>query len=303
MTILVTGGAGFIGSHLAEHLRDAGKTVRIVDDLSGGKRENIPAGMEFQEGDFSEANLGGVDLVYHLAAQVSVPKSVKFPLEANETNLGKTMKLIRRAVQAKVRRFVFASSSSVYGDLPGFPKKESADLRPLSPYAVTKMVGELYCAQAAHHWGMETVVFRFFNVYGPRQDPGSPYAAVIPIFLSRWQKGESLTVFGDGKQTRDFTYVKDVAEGLSRAADHPGAVGKVINLAGGNPVSVLDVIDTMEKVIGEKLPRSFAPPRPGEILHSYADPAMLREFLDFVPGTPLEEGLKATLEWFRSRER
>ncbi len=303
MTTLVTGGAGFIGSHLAEHLRDAGKSVRIVDDLSGGKRENIPAGTEFQEGDFSEANLGGVDLVYHLAAQVSVPKSVKFPLEANETNLGKTMKLIRRAVQAKVRRFVFASSSSVYGDLPGFPKKESADLRPLSPYAVTKMVGELYCAQAAHHWGMETVVFRFFNVYGPRQDPGSPYAAVIPIFLSRWQKGESLTIFGDGKQTRDFTYVKDVAEGLSCAADHPGAAGKVINLAGGNPVSVLDVIDTMEKVIGEKLPRSFAPPRSGEILYSYADPAMIRECLDFVPGTPLEEGLKATFQWFRSRER
>lgn len=300
MTILVTGGAGFIGSHLAEHLVAAGNPVRVVDNLKTGKRENLPPGVEFQEMDFAEADLEGVDLVYHLAAQVSVPQSVKFPLHANETNLGKTLKLIRKAVDARVRRFIFASSSSVYGDLPGFPKKESAGLCPMSPYAVSKMAAELYCFQAARHWNLETVVFRFFNVYGPRQDPDSPYAAAVPIFLSQLRKGGSLTVFGDGKQTRDFTYVKDVAEGLLRAADCPAAAGKVINLAGGKSVSILEVIDTMEKVTGQDLDRKFSPPRPGEILHSYADPGQLRECIGYVPDTSLEEGLTATWDWFRN---
>ncbi len=300
MTILVTGGAGFIGSHLAEHLLSVGKEVRVVDNLSTGKRENLPRGVQFQEAEFSDADLQGVDLVYHLAAQVSVPQSVEYPLEANETNLGKTLKLLERAAEAKVRRLVFASSSSVYGDIPGFPKKETADLRPLSPYAVSKMAGELYCAQAAKHWELETVVFRFFNVYGPRQDPGSPYAAAIPIFLSRWKKGEPLTIFGDGKQTRDFTYVKDVAEGLLRAADSPAVAGRLFNLAGGAAISILEVIRTMEKVLGEKLEYSFAAPRPGEIVHSYADPAELENVLGFVPSTPLEEGLSATCAWFRT---
>jgi len=300
MTVLVTGGAGFIGSHLAEQLVSVGKKVRVVDNLSSGKKENIPSGVEFQEADFSEADLEGVDLIYHLAAKVSVPQSVKFPLEANEMNLGKTLLLLQRAVEAKVRRFLFASSSSVYGDLPGFPKKESADLRPLSPYAVSKRMAETYCDQASRHWGMETVVLRFFNVYGPRQDPLSPYAAAIPIFLSRWKKGETLTVFGDGKQTRDFTYVKDVAEGLVRAADTPKAVGEVINLAGGKAISILEVIKTMEQVLGQKLEVTFAPPRPGEILHSFSDCAHLEEKVGFVPQTPLEEGLRETFEWFQT---
>ncbi len=300
MTVLVTGGAGFIGSHLAEKLVSVGKTVRVVDNLSSGKKENIPSGVQFQEADFSEADLEGVDLIYHLAAKVSVPQSVEFPLEANEMNLEKTLLLLQRAVEAKVRRFLLASSSSVYGDLPGFPKKESADLRPLSPYAVSKRMAETYCDQASRHWGMETVVFRFFNVYGPRQDPLSPYAAAIPIFLSCWQKGEALTIFGDGKQTRDFTYVKDVAEGLVRAGDTPKAIGQVINLAGGMAVSILDVVDTMEQVLGQKLKVTFAPPRPGEILHSFSDCTLLREKVGFVPETPLEEGLRETFEWFQT---
>lgn len=300
MTILVTGGAGFIGSHLVEHLLAAGKSVRVVDNLSTGKRQNLPLNIGFQEAEFQDANLEGVDLIYHLAARVSVPQSVQFPLETNEVNLGKTLVLLRRAVDAKVRRLVFASSSSVYGDLPGFPKKESAHLRPLSPYAISKMGGEMYCFQAAEHWGLETVVFRFFNVYGPRQDPDSPYAAAIPIFFSCWKKGKSLTIFGDGKQTRDFTYVKDVAEGLLRAGDHPALGGKVINLAGGAAISILEVIDSMEKVIGEKLNRKFLPVRPGEILHSFADHGVLKENLGFVPETPVNEGLAATLKWFRS---
>ncbi len=298
--VLVTGGAGFIGSHLVDRLLEAGKKVRIVDNLSSGKRENIPSGVQFQEGDFSEANLDGVDLIYHLAARVSVPHSVEFPLEANEANLGKTLQLIQNAIKNRVRRFIFASSSSVYGDLPGFPKKEDADLRPLSPYAVSKRMAETYCDQASRHWGLETVVFRFFNVYGPRQDPLSPYAAAIPIFLSRWQKGEALTVFGDGKQTRDFTFVKDVAEGLYRAADLSQVVGKVINLAGGKAISILDVIKTMEKVLGEQLAVTFAPPRPGEIVHSFADAGRLQETTGFVPHTPVEEGLQATFSWFQN---
>lgn len=293
--VLVTGGAGFIGSHLADLLLREGWAVRIVDDLSTGKRANLPAGAEFVEGDLSRPPVEGIDTVFHLAAIASVPRSVEHPLESNRANAAGTLAVLRAAAGAGVRRVVYAGSSSVYGDDPELPKRESMTPRPLSPYAVSKLAGEIYCAQAARHWGIETVALRFFNVYGPRQDPKSPYAAVIPIFLERLGRGEPLPIRGDGSQTRDFTYVGDVVRGLLRAAEVPGISGRVFNLAGGKPVSVLDLARAMA-------PRSepvFLPPRKGDILHSYADPTAVRQALGFVPVTSLETGLAATLEWFR----
>lgn len=293
---LVTGGAGFIGSHLAELLLREGWTVRIVDNLSTGKRANLPAGAEFVEGDLSRPPVDGVDVVFHLAAIASVPRSVEHPLDSNRANATGTLAVLRAAAHAGVRRVVYASSSSVYGDDPELPKRESMTPRPLSPYAVSKLAGEIYCAQAARHWDVETVSLRFFNVYGPRQDPNSPYAAVIPIFLDRLGRSEPLPICGDGSQTRDFTYVGDVVRGLLRAAEVPGISGRVFNLAGGKPVSVLD----LARVLAPGTPPVFLPPRKGDILHSYADPTAVRETLGFVLETSLEDGLSATVQWMRS---
>ncbi len=287
--ILVTGGAGFIGSHLVEELLRQGRRVRIVDDLSTGKRENVRA--ELVECDVSKAPLDDVDVVFHLAAIPSVPRSVAKPLESNAANATGTLALLRRA---KGRRVVYASSSSVYGDSPELPKREDFPARPLSPYAASKWAGEVYCRQAAMHWGVETVALRFFNVYGPRQDPDSPYAAVIPIFLSKLRRGEAVPIYGDGSQTRDFTYVGDVVRGLLLAAEAKNVSGHVFNLAGGHPVTVLDLA---KKLGAAKI--DFRPPRAGDILHSYADPAAARAALGWEPKTPLEEGLAATAAWFR----
>lgn len=293
---LVTGGAGFIGSHLAELLLREGWAVRILDNLSTGKRANVPAEAEFVEGDLSRPPVDGVDTVFHLAAIASVPRSVEHPLESNRANAAGTLAVLRAASRAGVRRVVYAGSSSVYGDDPELPKRESMTPRPLSPYAVSKLAGEIYCAQAARHWGVETVSLRFFNVYGPRQDPNSPYAAVLPIFLARLSRGEPPPICGDGSQTRDFTYVGDVVQGLLRAAEVPGISGRVFNLAGGRPVSILD----LARALAPETKPAFLPPRKGDILHSYADPAAVRQALGFAPETSLPDGLAATVKWFRN---
>lgn len=297
---VVTGGAGFIGSHLVDALLAAGRRVRIVDDLSTGLRANVPAGAEFVQADISEAPLEGAETVFHLAALPSVPRSIDHPLDSNAANATGTLAVLRRAAKAGVRRIVYASSSSVYGNTPELPKRESHAPQPLSPYAVTKLAGEIYCAQATRHWGLETVSARFFNVYGPRQNPDSPYAAVIPIFLAKLRRGEALPVYGDGTQTRDFTYVGDLVQGLLRAAEVPAASGRVFNLAAGRRVSLLEMAETLGRVLGVAPRFQFLPPRPGDVQHSYADPTAAREVLGFAPRTTLEEGLTATVRWFAS---
>jgi len=295
---VVTGGAGFIGSHLAEALLGRGRRVRVVDNFATGRRENVPAGAELVEGDVNDAAgeaFRGAQTVYHLAALPSVPRSVKHPLESHRATARGTLEALMAAERAGVRRLVFASSSSVYGDTPTLPKHEGMPPRPLSPYAAAKLAGELYAGSWAGRGTLETVSLRFFNVYGPRQDPDSPYAAVIPIFLRQLLGGKRMTVHGDGAQTRDFTYVADVVDGVLRAGSAPGVSGRVYNLAGGRPVSVLDMGRTLARLMGRAADFEFLPTRAGDIRDSFADVAAARRDLGFAAAVPLEEGLRRTL--------
>jgi UDP-glucose 4-epimerase len=298
---VVTGGAGFIGSHLAETLMSRGRRVRVVDNFATGRRAILPQGVDLVEGDVNTVAgdaFRGAETVYHLAALPSVPRSVKQPLESHQATARGTLAALAAAEQGGVRRFVFASSSSVYGDTPTLPKHERMPPRPLSPYAAAKLAGELYAASWAGRGTLETVSLRFFNVYGPRQDPDSPYAAVIPIFLRQLRDGRRMTVYGDGGQTRDFTFVADVVDGLLRAGAAPGVSGRVYNLAGGRPVSVADMGRALARLCGKPAEFDFLPPRPGDIRDSFADVSAARRDLGFGTSVPLEEGLRRTLEWF-----
>lgn len=300
---VVTGGAGFIGSHLAETLLARGRRVRVVDDFSTGRRAILPREAELVEGDVNDVAADafrGASVVYHLAALPSVPRSVKQPLESHHATARGTLAALAAAEQGGVKRLVFASSSSVYGDTPTLPKHERMPPKPLSPYAAAKLAGEFYAKSWAERGKLETVSCRFFNVYGPRQDPDSPYAAVIPIFLRRLREGKKMTVYGDGGQTRDFTFVADVVEGLIRAGSVPGASGRVYNLAGGRPVSVLDMGRELARLSGKPADFEFLPPRPGDIRDSFADVAAAAKDLGFAAAVPLEEGLRRTFGWFSS---
>ena len=300
---VVTGGAGFIGSHLAETLLARGRRVRVVDNFATGRRSLLPGGVDLVEGDVNDVAGGafrGAEVVYHLAALPSVPRSVKHPLESHQATARGTLAALAAAENAGVRRFVFASSSSVYGDTPTLPKHEGMPPRPLSPYAAAKLAGELYTASWAGRGGLETVSCRFFNVYGPRQDPESPYAAVIPKFIRQLRGGTPMTVFGDGGQTRDFTFVLDVVEGLLAAARAERVSGRVYNLAGGRPVSVLDMGRSLASLSGKPAVFEHRPPRAGDIRDSFADVEAARRDLGFVAGIPLEDGLRRTLRWFES---
>jgi len=298
---VVTGGGGFIGSHLADALLAQGLRVRVVDNFVTGRRPLVPAGAELVEGDVNEVAsraVEGADVVYHLAALPSVPRSVKMPMESHRATAQGTLALLSAAEQASVRRVVVASSSSVYGDTPTLPKRETMAPRPLSPYATAKLCAELYASYWATRGKMETVSLRFFNVYGPRQDPDSPYAAVIPIFIRCIREGKPMPVNGDGGQTRDFTFVADVVRGLTLAGSARGVSGRVYNLAGGAPISVLDMGRALAKLTGREATFEFGPPRPGDIRDSFADVAAARRDLGFAAAVPLEEGLRRTLEWF-----
>ncbi|HLY08095.1 MAG TPA: NAD-dependent epimerase/dehydratase family protein [Planctomycetota bacterium] len=300
---VVTGGAGFIGSHLAETLLARGRRVRVVDNFATGRRSILPRGVDLVEGDVNEvagAAFRGASVVYHLAALPSVPRSVKHPLESHQATARGTLTALAAAEQTGVKRLVFASSSSVYGDTPTLPKHERMPPRPLSPYAAAKLAGELYAASWASRGVLETVSLRFFNVYGPRQDPDSPYAAVIPLFSRKLREGKRMTVYGDGGQTRDFTFVTDVVEGLIRAGTSPGVSGRVYNLAGGRPVSVLDMGKTLARLSDKAADFEFLPPRPGDIRDSFADVDAARRDLGFSAAVPLEEGLRRTLGWAAS---
>lgn len=299
--VVVTGGAGFIGSHLAETLRAEGRRVRVVDNFVTGRRSILPAGVELVEGDVNDVAgeaVRGASVVFHLAALPSVPRSVRLPLESHRATAQGTLAVLAAAERAGVRRVVVASSSSVYGDTPTLPKHEGMAPRPLSPYAAAKLAAERYAQSWAARGGIETVSLRFFNVYGPRQDPDSPYAAVIPIFIRRLREGKPMPVHGDGGQTRDFTYVADVVRGVILAGGAAGVSGRVYNIAGGRPVSVLEMGRTVARLMGREAAFEFGPARAGDIRDSFADAAAARRDLGFADGVPLEEGLRRTLEGF-----
>ena len=301
---LVTGGAGFIGSHLADRLLAEGWGVRVLDDFSSGRESNLAeAGsrIELLRGDLrDEASVAravaGAEVVFHEAAVPSVPRSVAEPLRTNSVNLDGTLLLLEAARRAGVRRVVFAASSSAYGDTEVLPKVETMPPAPLSPYALQKWAGEAYCRMYSRFYGLETVALRYFNVFGPRQNPHSEYAAVIPRFVRACLQGEPPRIFGDGEQTRDFTYVADAVQANLLAAEAPAAVGEVVNVAGGVQTSLNQLLRLIGEVTGKPVTPEYEPPRAGDVRHSLADLRRARELLGYAPAISLREGLRRTAE-------
>jgi UDP-glucose 4-epimerase len=307
---LVTGGAGFIGGHLAERLVRDGKSVRILDNFSSGKESNLRPWAEKAEvirGDLRDdaavaRAVAGVRVVFHLAAMPSVPKSVADPLGSHDINVNGTLKLLVAARDAGVRRLVFSSSSAIYGDSTELPKREDMAPAPISPYGLHKLIGEQYCELFHRAYGLETISLRYFNVFGPRQDPASQYAAAIPRFVTRLLAGKPPVVFGDGGQSRDFTYVENVVEANLTAAAAQGApVGQTFNIAGGRRITVNELIATISGIIGASVKPQYDPPRPGDILHSLADVGRSERVLQFHPRVELADGLRQTIEWFAAK--
>lgn len=304
---LVTGGAGFIGSHLVEELIRRGEQVRVLDNLSSGKRRNLAhiPGVEFLEGDIVDPAAcaratEGVDYVLHQAAIPSVPRSVKDPVTSNRSNIDGTLNILVAARDAGVKRLVYAGSSSAYGDTPTQPKHEEMPTNPLSPYALQKLVGEQYGQMFTRLYGLETVTIRYFNVFGPRQDPGSPYSGVISLFSTAVLEGRQPTIYGDGGQTRDFTYIANVVDGVLRACHAPEVAGVVINVATGGRISLNDLLQVMNGLVGTALSPLYAEARQGDVRDSQADITKARTRLGYTPLVSLEEGLRRTLEWARS---
>jgi nucleoside-diphosphate-sugar epimerase len=307
---LVTGGAGFIGSHLVDALVARGARVRVVDNLVTGRRENLApllarGAIEFLEGDLADLEVArramdGVEIVLHQAAIPSVPRSVNDPIASNRANVDATLNVLVAARDAGVRRVVYAASSSAYGDTPTLPKHEAMPPAPRSPYALQKLVGEQYMTLFATLYGLETVSLRYFNVFGPRQDPSSPYSGVISLFIRALLEGRPPVVYGDGEQTRDFTYVANVVDGVLRACEAPGVSGAVINLATGGRISLNALLDALRTITGARVAARHAPPRPGDVRDSQADISRARELLGYEPIVPFEEGLRLTVEWYRA---
>ncbi len=308
---LVTGGAGFIGSHLVEALLTRGHEVRVVDNLSTGDRANLAGvrdSIELLTGDLVEPEVAAaavrdVDVVFHQAALASVPRSVKDPWSTHQACATATLNLLIAARNAGVRRFVYAASSSAYGNSERLPKRESDPTQPLSPYAVAKLAGEQYCAAFTNVYGMETVRLRYFNVFGPRQPPDSPYAAVIPRFLEAMMNGDSPHVHGDGQQSRDFTYIDDVIQANLLAAIVPGVGGRVFNVACGRRTSLIELVTAINGLLGTQIKPCFEPTRAGDVKHSQADIARAQAELGYFPRYNVERGLVRCLEWFRNQER
>jgi UDP-glucose 4-epimerase len=304
---LVTGGAGFIGSHLTEELVRRGHRVRVVDSLITGKRRNVAhiPGVDFLEGDLAEPGVAeravqGVDYVLHQAAIPSVPRSVKDPLTSHRANVDASLNVLVAARDAGVKRLVYAGSSSAYGNTPTLPKHEDMPTNPLSPYALQKLVAEQYCQMFTELYGFETVTIRYFNVFGPRQDPGSPYSGVISLFAAALLEGRQPVIYGDGEQTRDFTYVANVVDGVLRAVESPGAAGEVINVATGGRISLNELLLTMNRIVGSHLEAVYKESRAGDVHDSQADIAKAKKLLGYVPIVPLDDGLKHTLDWCRA---
>jgi nucleoside-diphosphate-sugar epimerase len=307
---LVTGGAGFIGSHLSDRLLAEGWRVRVLDDFSSGREANVAhwnGHAELTRGDLRDRALlakllDGIEVVFHQAAVPSVPRSVAEPERTNDVNVTGTLGLLEAARRAGVRRVVFASSSSAYGDTPVLPKVETMAPCPLSPYALQKYAGERYCQLFHRLYGLETVALRYFNVYGPRQNPASEYAAVIPRFATACLAGEPPTVFGDGEQTRDFTFVGDAVAANLLAADAERAPGEVVNVAGGRRVSLNELLREIRSLTGASVEPRYQPARPGDVRDSLADLSRARELLGFEPEVDLRSGLRRTIEHLASAE-
>ncbi|MCC6799902.1 MAG: SDR family oxidoreductase [Anaerolineae bacterium] len=305
-TYLVTGGAGFIGSHMVGALLDAGHRVRVVDNFSTGKRENLAhvAG-QIDLRPISITNraalakaMDGVDYVFHLAALASVPRSVADPLGSNEHNVTGTLNVLLAARDAGVRRVVYAGSSSAYGNVESEYKSEDMLPQPLSPYAVAKLAAEHYCQTFTEVYGLETVTVRYFNVFGPRQDPLSTYAAVIPKFIAAMLDGQPPVIEGDGLQSRDFTYIANVVHGNLLACHTPGVAGETFNIAIGGRISLLEMIDALNAIMGTQIAPVFTAPRPGDVRHSRASIDKARERLGFEPQVSFEDGLRRTVAWY-----
>ena len=306
---LVTGGAGFIGSNLAHALVGRGHDVRILDNFSTGREINL-AGLEgrveivrgdIRDPDAVEGAMRGIEYVLHEAALPSVQRSVEEPIETDRVNTLGTLNILQGARAAKVKRVVFAASSSAYGETPILPKVETMAPDPLSPYAVTKLTGEGYCKVFFLNYGLETVALRYFNVFGPRQDPKSQYAAVIPNFVTAALHGESPTIYGDGEQSRDFCFIDNCVEANLKACTAPGAAGKVFNIACGERTTLLDVCRALSAITGRPVTPKHAPPRSGDIKHSLADITRAREILGYVGGVDFSEGLRRTIAWYREQ--
>jgi UDP-N-acetylglucosamine/UDP-N-acetyl-alpha-D-glucosaminouronate 4-epimerase len=303
--VLVTGGAGFIGSHLVEALLARGQRVRVLDDLSSGQRGFLPShpDLELVVGDLRDSEtldrvMRGVEVVYHQGALRSVPKSVEQPYAYHDVNATGTMRLLLAARAAGVRRIISASSSSVYGNQPVLPLHEELYPMPIAPYGASKLITEHYCANFSRHYGLETASLRYFNVFGPRQDPASEYAAVVARFILAAKRGEPLEVHGDGEQTRDFTYVGNVVDANLAAAAAPGLAGEVFNVACGERLSVLDIARHLEEILGRPLPRRHTPPRAGDVRDTLADISRARARLAYVPAVSFKEGLRRTVAAF-----
>jgi len=319
---LVTGGAGFIGSHLVEELLRRGHRVRVADSFVTGKHDNLTAALtsartgsaaspvavdppELVTGDLAEPDVArravdGVDYVLHQAAIPSVPRSVDDPITSNRANIDATLNVLVAAREAGVKRVVYAGSSAAYGDTPTMPKREDMSPNPLSPYALQKLVGEQYMQMFTRLYGLETVTIRYFNVFGPRQDPGSPYSGVISLFARALLEGRTPTIYGDGGQTRDFTYIANVVDGVLRAVNAPHAAGEVINVATGNRVSLLEVLSTVNTILGSNVTPQFREARRGDVRDSQADIGKAARLLGYKPTVSLEDGLRRTIDWYRA---
>ena len=307
-TALVTGGAGFIGSHIAAALASSGAKVRVIDDLSTGYRENlaeIGSKCEFIEGSVADEKtlrkaLEGVELVFHEAAIPSVPRSVENPRQTHIASVDSTFTLLVAARELGVRRIVYAASSSAYGDQPTLPKVETMLPEPLSPYAVAKLVGEYYCQVFTRVYGLETVSLRYFNVFGPRQDPSSQYSGVISRFISALLSGDKPVIYGDGEQSRDFTYIDNVIDANLKAAESASAVGQVINIANGERISLNHLLDELKSLTAQPdVKADYQAARAGDVKHSLADISRAREFLGYEPHVDLRTGLQLTIDWWK----
>jgi UDP-glucose 4-epimerase len=305
--VLVTGGAGFIASHIAQACVERGDNVKVLDNLSMGFLHNLDSikdDIEFIEGDVADEEITakamkGVELVFHQAALASVPMSIDRPMDTHRACVTGTLNVLNEAAKAGVRRVVYAASSSAYGDRPFTAKRETDLPHVLSPYAAAKLAGELYCQAFYHSFGLETVGLRYFNVFGPRQDPASPYSAVIPLFVTAILSGNPPTIFGDGGQSRDFIFVKNVVQGNLLASEVPAAAGKIFNMAEGRQTSLLKLLQILSEFLGQEVEPNFQPARVGDVRESMADISQARTILGFEPKTSLEEGLRQTIDYYR----
>lgn len=308
---LVTGGAGFIGSNLVRTLVAHGQRVRVLDNLATGRLENLDAvkdSIEFVQGDIRSlivcrAAMQGVRFVLHQAALASVPRSLQDPVGSSAVNIQGTLNLLTAARDQRVERFVFASSSSVYGDTPTLPKSESMTPNPQSPYAVSKLTGEHFCRVFARAYGLKTVALRYFNIYGPRQDPNSAYAAVIPLFIAHSQSGTAATIFGDGSQSRDFTFVEDCVAANLLACEAPVSGGEVCNIGASSRITIMELYALIQRLTGRSRPPRLEAPRAGDVQHSQADIDLAKSLLGYGPRFNLEDGLAHTVDWYKTVNR